>query len=461
MKKITKICIGILAFILLFYHQDIGVNAAIFSFIIWLLSYLLRDKNKGKNLFWVLSIFIFLSGFSFAWYGDAFSFFALFFSVLLLGIQYQYPRINILLFPILWFINYSTFIFRIFFFKYWLPKRNPENNLGKKLLALVLIPAIFVLIFIFVYASGSDIFSYFLQKITLNFNFFVVMFLALFGFFFLFNLWFMFIPRQIIRLNSLLRNDFGTEKQQKLKATFSFLEIDFERRSGEVTLILLNVLLLFFIITYNYEQFFSSTETASLSNEIHQRIATIIFSIVMAIAVIMFYFKSSFNFDKNAGLLKRLAFVWIILNAILILSAFIKNSEYVANYGLTYKRIGVYVFLGLSLVGLLLTYFKIRYQKTNFFLLSKMVWIFFTTFIIGSWINFGWIVTRYNITFNKDTDIEYLQSLDFNKQILYNTYKNDPLWEEYFKIQNEIIKREQNEQFLSSRIYFNMLNMHK
>lgn len=461
MKKITKICIGTLAFILLFYHQDLGVNTAIFSLIIWLLMCLKPAKYKKDNFFWVLSIFILFSGFSFAWYGDAFSFFALLFSVLILGIQHQYPKINILLFPILWFINYSTFIFRVFFFKYWLPKKNRDNNLGKKLFALVLIPSIFVLLFIFVYASGSDILTAFLQKINLNLNFFVILFLAFFGFFFLFNLWFMLIPRQIIRLNSLLKNDFDTKRSQKLQPTFSFLDLEFERKSGEITLILLNVLLLFFIFVYNYEQFFSSSKTGSLSSEIHQRVATIIFSIVMAIAVIMFYFKSSFNFDKSARLLKMLSIVWIILNAVLILSAFTKNSEYVANYGLTYKRIGVYVFLSLSLAGLLITYFKIRYKKTNIFLLSKMAWIFFATFSICSWVNFSWIVTKYNIAFNKKNDIEYLRNLKFNKQILYNTYKNDPLWNEYFDTQNGIIKKEKNEKFLSSKLYFYTLNLDK
>ena len=461
MKKITKICIGTLAFIFLFYHQDLGINTTIFSLIIWLLMCLKPATHKKSNLFWILSVFIFSSAFSFAWYGDAFSFFALLFSVLLFGIQYQYPRINILLFPILCFINYSTFIFRIFFFKYWLPKKNRDNNFGKKLLALVLIPSIFVLLFIFVYASGSDIFNSFLQKVNLNFNFFVILFLAFFGFFFLFNLWFMFIPRQIIRLNSLLKNDFEINKQQKLKPTFSFLDLEFERKSGEITLILLNVLLLFFIFIYNYEQFFSSTETGSLSNEVHQRVATIIFSIVMAIAVIMFYFKSSFNFDKSARLLKMLSMVWIILNAVLILSALTKNSEYVAHYGLTYKRIGVYIFLSLSLAGLLITYFKIRYKKTNIFLLSKMAWIFFVTFVICSWVNFSWMVTKYNIAFNKNNDIEYLKKLEFNKQILYNTYKNNPLWNEYFDTQNGIIKKEKNEKLLSSRLYYYYVNTNK
>ncbi|MEO9210209.1 MAG: DUF4173 domain-containing protein [Ginsengibacter sp.] len=461
MKKITKISLGTLLFVILFYKQDIGLNTAIFAMVVWLLSYQNLSKNKKSNLFWTLSFFVFLSGFSFTWYGDEFSFFALFFSILLFGIQSQYPRINILLFPILWFINYATFIFRVFIFKYWVPKKNPQNKLWKRLLAFFLIPGVFVLLFIIIYASASDIFYSILQKLSINLNFFIIIFLTFFSFIFLFNLWSMFIPKGIIRLNSLLKNDFEKEKHQQLKQTFSILEIDLERRSGEVTLILLNLLLLIFIIIYNYEQFFSSAETVALSAEVHQRIATIIFSIAMAIILVMFYFKSSFNFDKKAGRLKRLAFVWIILNAILILVAFIKNSEYIANYGLTYKRIGVHIFLSLSLVGLWLTYFKIKYQKTNIFLLNKMTWVFVVTLIVTSWINFSWIVTKYNIVFNKNNDIEYLQNLNFNKKILYNTYKDNPLWKQYFANQKEVINREQNKEFLSSKLYFYWLDLNK
>ena len=459
MKKITKLWIGTLSFVFLFYNQDIGINATLTGVLIWFLLYKKSIKHKNKKEFWFLSGCIFLSAFSFAWYGDAFSFFALFISVIVLGFQSQYPKINIILYPFLWFLNYAGFIFKFFSFKYWLPKKIAGNNFFKKFLALVAIPSFFVIIFIAVYTSGSDTFYSFFKNIPLDFNFFQILFLGCFGFFLFFNLWFVFIPRAFIKMNGQLGVNFSTGKQINLKPTFSFLEIDFERKSGEISLILLNILLIFFIITYNYEQFFSTAKTATLSDEIHQRVATIIFSIIMAIGVIMFYFKSSFNFDKRAGLLKKLSYVWIILNALLIVSAFIKNTEYVSVLGLTFKRIGVYIFLCLSLAGLFITYLKLQFRKTNIFLLNSMLRIFFITFIITSCINFSWIVTKYNITFQKNDDTEYLKRLDFNKQILYNVYKNDPSWQTYFDNQKEIIKWQKSKGILSWNLYFQSLKI--
>ena len=459
MKKITKLCIGTLAFVFLFYNQDIGLNATLIALLIWILLYQKPIKSGNKKEFWLLSACVFLSSVSFAWYGDVFSFFAMFISVTVLGFQSQYPKINIVLYPFLWFLNYATFIFKFFSFKYWLPKRIAGDTFFKKLLALVVIPSFFVITFMIIYASGSDTFYSFFQNITFNFNFIQIVFLSCLGFFLFFNVWFVFIPKVFIKINNQLGMNFSIGKQINLTPTFSFLDIDFERRSGEISLILLNILLVFFIITYNYEQFFSTATTATLSDEIHQRVVTIIFSIIMAIGVIMFYFKSSFNFDKKAGLLKKLSYIWIILNALLIMSAFIKNAEYVSALGLTFKRIGVFIFLTLSLVGLFVTYLKLHYLKTNIFLLNRMLRIFFVTVIITSCINFSWIVTKYNIAFHKNDDTEYLKNLNFNKQVLYNNYRNDPSWQSYFDNQKEIIKWQKSKGILSWHLYFESLKI--
>lgn len=459
MKKLTKIWIGTFTFIFLFYNQDIGLNAGIIALLGWFLICMETVKDINKKEFWLLSVSIFVSAFSFSWYGDAFSFFAMFVSIIVLGFQSQYPKINILLYPLLWFLNYAGFIFKFFSFRYWLPKRIAGNNFFKKMLALVVIPSFFVFIFITIYAIGSDTFYSFLEKIPLNFNLLQIMFLACLGFFLFFNLWFVFIPKFFIKINTQLGVNFSTGKQMNLRPTFSFLEIDFERKSGEITLVLLNILLVFFIAVYNYEQFFSMAQTVTLSDEIHQRVATIIFSIIMAIGVIMFYFKSSFNFDTKAALLRKLSYIWVLLNALLIMSAFIKNAEYVSVFGLTFKRIGVFIFLGLSLIGLFFTYVKLHLQKTNIFLLNRMLRVFFVTFIMTSWINFSWIVTKYNIAFHKNSDTEYLKRLDFNKQILYNNYKNDPSWQSYFDNQKAIVEGQKSKGILSWHLYFQCLKI--
>lgn len=459
MKKFISVCIGTFAFVILFYNQSLGLNVAFFALITWLILFFQGMKSEAVKDFWILSSCFFVSAFSFAWFGDAFSFFALFVSLMVLGFQSQYPRINVLLYPFLWFFNYASFVFRFFFFKYWFPKPLPQNNLWKKILALIVIPGFFVFVFALIYASGSSIFYSFFQKINFNPNLLQIIFLTCLGFFILFNLCYIFIPKLFLKINSHLGTDFTTEKRINLKPTFPSFELSFERKSGEVSLILLNILLVFFIITYNYEQFFRVVKEGNLSEEVHERVATIIFSIIMAIGVIVFYFKSSFNFDKAAGLLKKLAFLWIILNALLIVSAFLKNTEYVSDFGLTYKRIGVYIFLGLSMVGLLMTYLKIKFKKTNSFLLNRMLRIFFFTFVIASWVNFSWIVTKYNIVYHKNDDVEYLKGLDFNKQILYNTYKNDPQWNNYFETERRLVESKRSKSFLSSHLYYRFLNL--
>src|SRR5690606_15228132 len=148
----------------------------------------------------------------------------------------------------------------------------------------------------------------------------------------------------------------------------------------------------------------------------------------------------------------------IVSNALLILSAITKNSEYIMNFGLTYKRIGVYIFLTLSLIGLALTFVKIQQRKTNLFSVSKMLWVFGATFIIMSWINFSWVVTRYNIALNKTEDIEYLQSLNYNKQILYDHFKDAPEWAAYFETHMASLATEKEKPLLSAALYYRFIN---
>jgi hypothetical protein len=454
MKKITKMLCGILVFVALFYHQYPGINFSLFSLFVWTMLFFDAGKGRNRRPFGMLSAAVFLSAVSFAWYGDVFSFFALYFSILAIGLHVQYPRLNNILYPLLVPLNYLSFIFRVFFFKYWLPKTKPGNRFWKKVIALFLIPAVSGIAFITVYTSGSNLFSSFFQRFYINFDLEILIFLALAGFFFMFNYWFMLIPKDAIKLNQYLKDDFSGAKEKDPAPSFTFLDVDFERKSGEISLIVVNLILLFFIFTYNYEQFFMPEETGNLSSELHQRVATIIFSIVMAIALLMFYFKSTFNFDPKAGLLKKLAVSWMILNAALILSAFLKNGEYIFEFGLTFKRIGVYIFLLLSLAGLWLCYLKIKNRKTNGYLINRMFKIFFGTFIVCAAVNFSWIITQYNITFLKKPDIQYLRDMEYNKQVLYNTYHDDPAWQEYFKSQRTGIREEKNRSFLSSKLYY-------
>src|SRR5690606_11936437 len=137
-----------------------------------------------------------------------------------------------------------------------------------------------------------------------------------------------------------------------------------------------------------------------------------------AILIILFYFKSVFNFDSKAKTLRNLTFVWMGLNFLLILSTLLKTLNYIDIFGLTFKRIGVIVFLSLCVTGLIYTYLKIKNKKTNSYLFSKLLKVGFMVLIIGSWINFSWLVTKYNTTFQQQTDLYYLRGLKYNNLLL-------------------------------------------
>lgn len=448
--RLTIICTGLV--VILFYNQGVGLNFGLLSLITWsILNFNTKKERKGRN-YWLLSSGVFLTAISQFLYGDVYSFIALFFSLSVFGLYARFVRLNFMLYPVVRLINSITFIFRILSSR-WLPKKKKNSKLLSKLFAWIFIPLLFSIVFLLIYSTGSEFISTFFKNLKIDFDGVEVLILILIGGFFFFNFWFIFIPKSIIKLNQTLLNDFKKDQTEELKPTFKSLAIDFERKSGEITLIMLNIFLLIFIISYNYEQFFMHASNESLSTETHERVTTIVFSIIMAIGVILFYFKSTFNFDHKAVGLKKLTILWIVLNGLLVLSALTKNTEYILHFGLTFKRIGVYIFLTLCIVGLLFSFLKIKNKKTNIYLISRMTWTFFIAFTVCSIINFSWLVTKYNLTTNKGVEKQYLIGLDYNKQILYNHYKDAPEWKPFFDIEKHKQEQKLTRSFLSQRFY--------
>ena len=278
------------------------------------------------------------------------------------------------------------------------------------------------------------------------------------GFFISFTFWNYWIPEVCHEKNDLLDNDFKEAVKTQNQNSFSFLDIDFERKSGEITFFLLNILLLVFITTYNYEQFFEVVKKINLSSDTHERVTAVIFSIIMAVGIILFYFKGGFNFDEKARKLKKLAKIWILLNGVLILSTIIKNSEYVSFFGLTYKRLGVYAFLILAIIGLVISFIKITKQKTNAFLFNQMIWYFYGTILLCSFVNWGNLITNYNISVNKGVEPTFLSRLNFNDEVRRDYFLQNKLDGQYIEISKEKeIIRMQSKPFLSKPLYYGFL----
>lgn len=420
MKKHHLIIITALLFVVLFYQQDrIGINISIIALFFIIFTWLKTAPNKRTRQFYFVGIASILSSAAFAWFGDFISFITMIASVFVLGLWSRARNMKPIWVIPTAIINGLVWIVRVFNFKQWFPSKKTQNG-AQKIIAFAVIPFFFLCLFFIVYTHGSDGFAHLFSNLDLDVSWIQIVALALLGFFVGFNFWNFYVPRWIYKSNSLLENNFSNEVSLKQEPTFEFLELNFERISGVITFWTLNVMLLFFIVSFNYEQFFliSSKTPSQLSIDTHERVNAVILSIVMAILVIMFFFKSTFNFDNRAKKLKIAAQIWIILNGFLIFSAAFKNIEYVQNLGLTYKRLGVFTFLLLCAFGLILTSIKILKRKTNFFLLNGMVWGVFAILMLGSCINWGALITNYNRTKSNFDPYYHSRNIHFNQKIL-------------------------------------------
>ena len=124
----------------------------------------------------------------------------------------------------------------------------------------------------------------------------------------------------------------------------------------------------------------------------------LILAILLAMSVVLFFFRKNLSFYPKNNTLRLLCYVWIAQNAVLATSVFIRNATYINTCGLAYKRIGVMVFLALTLFGLYTLFLKIRDKKTFYFLLHRNAWALYAALVLTTFVNWDVFITRYNLT---------------------------------------------------------------
>ncbi len=458
MKKHHLIFASSAIFTILFYDQNLGLNLALFGLLLIFL--LMYNNRESLNTLTTKALLItsLLSCLAFAWYGDFPSFLALSISLLALQYKMQHAKLKIIQVFVVIIANSFASLGRILIFSQWLPKQEIHGDFAKKFVAFFLIPLLFIALFFGVYAFGSDLFSSVFSEYTLDVNVFQLLVIALLGLYVSFSFWNFWVPNFCYNLNTHLENEFEINSFDENENTISWLDFDFQRKSGEITFVLLNTLLLFFIVTYNYEQFFEFQNRAQLSAATHERVNAVIMSVLMAVGLILLYFRARFTFDATTKTLKVLAKIWMVLNAVLVLSAALKNIEYVYQFGLTYKRLGVFAFLILVFVSLLYTWLKINLQKTNAYLFNHMVWYVYGLLLLCSFVNWGQVITSYNLSVNKGVDPIYITTLEFNdvtRRRYLLQYNLDGQYPE--QCREEEIKEYQEQSFLSKVFYYEVL----
>ncbi|MBC7862825.1 MAG: DUF4173 domain-containing protein, partial [Bacteroidia bacterium] len=279
----------------------------------------------------------------------------------------------------------------------------------KKFLTFFL-PFVLLIIFFVIFRAANPLFKKFTNDINLDFislpwiGFTLSGFLLVCGFFYQYRI-------------KVIDNWEGNKpKRLAFFENQKVLKFINEKNAALFLFGMLNLMLLFINgVDLNYLYLGAGLpEGITHSDFVHNGVGMLILSIIIAVSLLLFFFRGNINFDETAKILKIMVYIWIAQNIFMIVSTILRNNIYVAEYNLTYKRIGVYVYLTLTIVGLLTTFYKISDKRNNWFLFRANSLAGILLLVFCSAIDFDLLITQFNITKAKDIsslDKTYLISL--------------------------------------------------
>lgn len=401
-------------FSVLFYKQATGINYLLFTALVTALLAYFNLENIKKWQWWYYAVLTNLCGFAVFYCNSNLSVFATILSVFVFsGKSFNYKNsvilnlgfsvgsvISSVVFVIIDYINYK--------------KQNAinENKKNRKVYFGIFIALIIAIMFFALYQQANPLFKEFTKNINLSWISIGWCFFTVWGFLVFYSL----VYYREVKIFS----DWDIKFNRTL--VNSATETDEVKELNNTTVIalalfgLLNVMLIF-VNGLDLSNLFGSHELPKgvyLSDFVHNAVWSLVFSILIAVGLIVWFFKGDLNFNKQSKALKYLVYFWIIQSAVMVISAMVRNSWYVAEYQLTYLRIGVYVFLALSLIGLFITYLKIKQTKSAWYLVRQNFEAWFLILGLCSIVNWDKLISDYNISNAKSIktlDKDYLLKL--------------------------------------------------
>lgn len=409
--------LSVMLYSFLFWKQMPGLNIFIFSAIL-LSGQVLLDRRILTIKPWLFAAAgTMCSAFCVFYYGNTLSIFATFFS-LLLSSYFAYNQKGSVLVGV--FSTILSIASSIGYMVVRVIERKKERGDSKgsrtwKKILIVICALVVVLVFFFLYRDSSVLFFNLTQKINIDWISFAWIFFTILGALVVYGFYFHNSISDVAEWDAKQATKLNPEKAPNWPDRL--MSIDSERFSGILLLSLLNIMLLI-VNTLDLAFIFGGNgklpQGVSCMQYVHQGVGTLITSIIFAMLIILFYFRGRMNFSSHGKVLRVLALIWIVQNAFMLFSTAWRNEVYVLVFGLTYKRIGVYIYLLLTLIGLLVTAWKVQGKKTNAFLVRMNSWLFYSVWIIACFINWDGLIIRNNLNTGLKPDLAYLNSLSEN-----------------------------------------------
>jgi hypothetical protein len=424
-KNDVLFLLGSIAFSILFYEHNAGLNWLLFTLMVSGSLLLFNPERRFDPKWWYYAGLALLSAGMIVCVNSVLSIFATVCAIIMLCgktanrdnsvfIAFLFSFYSILSSLIYWIIDLATAQ----------GGDTTEKQKNRRIFTGILVSLLIALVFFYLYREANPLFKDLTRYI--NFDWFS------FG-------WVMFTFWGFLVIYGLIKNrriDLLSDVDTKALKDIPNLKLEDEGKTikhGAVIALslfaILNVMLLLINILDFHNLFINQTlpKGITLSSFVHQAVWSIVISIVIASLFIMIFFKDELNFTAYGKKVKFFVYAWIIQSIIMILSTIIRNSWYIQEYQLTELRLGVYTFLFLSLIGLVFTFIKVAYGKSAWKLVTTNFSAWFLLLCLSSCVNWDRTITKYNISHaseKKQLDKNYLEHLsDANIPELVELYK--------------------------------------
>ncbi len=414
MKKNDWIlAITVAAYSYLFYQQTAGINFLLFNLLLVTIL-LINDKTRIKSVYWMLAACgSLLSAIGISYYGNGLAVTANLISLSMLSALSYNTQTSVI--AALLFSSYSYASSIVQMIMDWQSRMQKEQPTFQKKGRLIVIPLLITVLFFFMYRSSNALFNDFIEGLNLDFISMKWILFTLGGLVLAYGFFYHHPIEAISNWERNTTNDIDPLNTESIRLFGKNISVTDGEFSGKWLFLLLNLLLLSVnILDIRFLLDRTLPKGVTYSAFVHQGTGMLITSIICAVLIILFYFRGALNFSEKNKTIKLLAYFWIAQNVFMILSTAFRNNIYVNEYGLTYKRIGVYVYLLLSLIGLVTTAIKIRSHKTNMYLFRINGWLFYSVLQFSMFINWDRIITDYNIHNAKQLQVDYLLELSYS-----------------------------------------------
>ena len=158
--------------------------------------------------------------------------------------------------------------------------------------------------------------------------------------------------------------------------------------------------------------------SVNLTQFVHEGTYLLIASILLAMFVMFYFWRGNLNFLRQNKALRIASYVWIAQNLVMVVSVGLRNYHYISEWGLAYKRIGVFFFLALTAFGLVTLFLKIYRRKTLHHVVRVNAWATYAVLLLLAAVNWDQVITSYNFSRQLDNGIDVQFHMDMSDKVL-------------------------------------------